>query len=606
MRGKYFTANTLDDATKMAYEYFGGENTELKIDVISGRDAVPSDEAGSEAIEAEPWTIVAIQGALAAISNMNSFFGLYYEPDGVYLEVYESRGIGGDLDSNDLIEHLRRKRTEGIAISVIQDLVQRKAGRAKIASPQREYVYGEDMSVTVTGDEREASVRLLEPEPNGTLLDLSAAKKILAENGVIHGIDEEGINSMLSAKVYNEPYVIARATPPTDGEDGKLLLHFSTEERTGRPREIDSTGRVDFRSLDLYVPVTENQLLASRTAATQGEPGTSVKGNVIKQRLGKEAVLPRGKSITYNDDRTEVYAACAGMVEYVGGALNVSNVYSINGDCDISTGNVDFDGCVQISGSVRSGNTVKATGGISVGGSVEGATLISGGNVEIKGGMMGADKGVIDAAGSVSVMFIERGKISSDGPIKVDVAIHSTLETSSTILASGKRGAIIGGNANAAGDIIANFIGALSNTKTFIRVGFLPRKRAQLEELERDMERIKTEKTKHIQLFAYLEKNKATMNKETWEKLYVSGMENKRINAETEQSHIAEIERLNYEMEHATENKVHVLETAFGGSRITIGNTSLVINDDISFATFRYGEGEITYGPCEKSKSDYK
>jgi len=534
-----------------------------------------------------------------------SSYKLTFESEGVFLEIPEEQERGSEVDRNELLHHLTRKKIVDLSVSTVQNLLEEGFGRKRIAITQNEHIYGEDLSIVVTGDELEASARLLPPEPEGHPLDLAAAKIKLAEAGITHGIDDEAIELLLKSKDYGEPYVVARALPPVDGEDGKLIFHFSTDERTGAPVEIGG-GRVDYRTLDLFIPVTEGELLVAKADATEGTPGTSVKGNAIKQRPGKETSLPRGKNVIYNNERTEMTAACSGMVEYVNNSINVSNVYNVKGDCDMSIGNIDFDGSVHISGSVRSGHTVKATGGINVGGSVEAAKLIADGNIEVKGGMQGSGKGSIEAGGSVTIMYIEQGSISADGPVTVDVSIHSNIETGSTLHAKGKRGAIIGGRAAAGGDIVVNFIGSLSNTRTEVEVGVMPRKRARILVLEKELQRLATDKIKLDQLEAYLEKSKGSMDNETWTKLHLSGVENRRVNTEETELFTKEIEDLKYEIEHATDSRVHVFETAFSGSRIVIGPSALKINDEISYASFRYSEGDIVYGPCEISKGDIK
>jgi uncharacterized protein (DUF342 family) len=615
VRAKYFTANSEQAAEEMALDYFRCTRQELKIDVIVTGSGPRIDEPvvreNAEApVETAPqeqksWEILAIMGNPMAVNRMNAFSGLYYEPDGVYLEIYAERGNGEKLETQNMLHHLSRKNIINLSLPAVQELVKRGSGRAKIALEQKEHFYGEDLSILITGDELQASVRLIEPEMGGAALSFEDAKRKVAEAGVEHGLDEEALKTVIDNKDYGEPYVIANATPPTDGVDGKLVFHFSTDERTGAPREIDH-GRVDYRSLDLYVPVEEGQLLVTREYATDGVPGVSVKGNPIRQKPGKDVQMPRGKNINVNEERTTMHATCPGMVEYVSNAINVSNVYTVKGDCDISVGNIDFEGSVHISGSVRTGNTVKATNGITVGGSVEAATLIAGGNVEVKGGMQGSGKGTIESNGSVKVLFIERGTIIADGPITVDVSIHSILETGSTIHALGKRGAIIGGQASAAGDIVANYVGALSNTKTSIEVGFLPRKRARLAKLEKEMEILTMNQTKLAQLDAYLAKSKATMDPATYEKLYISGVENKKNNELEAQAITEEMQTLRYEMDHATDSKVHVFETTFSGSRIVIGSSTYKVNDEVSFATFKYSDGEVVYMPCEVNKADFK
>ena len=594
MKAKYFTAQSREAAEQMATTHFACGKEQLTIDVLSG------DREG----ETE-WQILAIQGTPASNNNMNASYNVYFEKDGVFLEIYEERGAGTDLDRNELMQHLNRKKIVEMSISSVQDLLEKKSGRARIAMTQTERKYGEDITVEISGDELEATARLLAPEPGGPVLEYEAAKRKLTEAGVMHGLDPVELTSLLETKEYNEPKVVARATAPTDGDDGKLIFHFSTDERTGAPVEIGG-GRVDYRTLDLFIPVTEGQLLVTRSSATDGVPGTNIRGNPIKQKPGKETALPRGKNVTFNDERTEMHSACAGMVEFVNNSINVSSVYKITGDCDMSIGNIDFDGSVHISGSVRSGHTVKATGGINVGGGVEAAKLIAGGNIEVKGGMQGSGKGSIEAGGSVTIMYIEQGSISADGPVTVDVSIHSRIETGSTIHAKGKRGALIGGKASAAGDIVVNFIGALSNTKTEVEVGVMPRKRARLAVIEKEMERLAADKLKLDQLDTYLARSKGAMDNETWTKLHISGVENRKVNEEDFKSFTEEMDELKYEMEHATDSKVHVFDTAFAGSRIGIGSSAFNVNDEISYATFKYSDAEVVWGPCELSKGDVK
>jgi len=532
-------------------------------------------------------------------------YKLTYEDEGVFLEIFEQQRGAEELDRNELMTHLSRKKIVDLSVKSVQKLLEEGVGRTRVAITQTEHIYGEDLTIEVTGDELEATARLIPPEKDGQALEFTTAKTKLTEAGISHGIDDEAITKLLESKDYLEPYIVAKAIPPTDGEDGKLVFHFSTDERTGAPVEIGG-GRVDYRTLDLFIPVTEGQLLVSKTDATEGMPGTSVKGNPIKQRPGKETTLPRGKNVNYNDERTEMTASCPGMVEYVNNSINVSNVYNVKGDCDMSVGNIDFDGSVHISGCVRSGSTVKATGGINVGGNVEAAKLIADGNIEVKGGMQGSGKGTIEAGGSVSIMFVEQGVITADGSVTVDVSIHSRIEAGTTLHAKGKRGAIIGGRAAAAGDIVVNYLGSLSNTKTEVEVGVMPRKRARILVLEKELERLAADRVKLNQLETYLEKSKGSMDNETWTKLHLSGVENRRTNGEETELFTKEIEDLKYEIEHATDSRIHVFETAFSGSRIVIGSSSFKINDELSYASFRYSDGEIVYGPCELSKGDIK
>jgi len=589
MKRKYITAETREAAENLAAEHFKCDKNDIQFEVISG------EEEGAQLIK-----LLAITDAQAGIANMDAGYGLYYENDGVYLEIYAARGAGLELDSQPMMQHLSRKNISGISVSAVQSLAA-ASGRARIAPEQPEQFYGEDISIEILSNDTEARARLLPPEEQGAALDLETAKAKLLAAGVTHGVDEQALKAMIDDKDYGDPRTVAAVIQPEDGENGKLIFNFSTDERTGRPREIGG-GRVDYWSLDLFEPVSEGQLLVTRLPATEGKPGMSVKGRELKQKPGKEAVFPRGKNVEINAEKTEMHAACSGMVQFQNNSVNVSSLYKVNGDCDISVGNIDFDGSVHISGSVRSGHTIKATGGVVVGGTVEAATIIAGGNVEIKSGIQGADKGLVESGGSVTALYVERGTIIADGSVNVDVSIHSRIETGGNLTAKGKRGAIIGGRAGAAGSVTANFLGAVSNTQTEIVVGMMLRKRERIQVVEREMERLRGEMVKLDQLDAYLEKSKEKMDPETWDKLFRSGAENRRQNEELLDGFKQELDALKYELEHATEGKVHVLDVAYNGVRIIIGSDTYRVIDDISYATFRYKDGQVVYGPCDLSK----
>ena len=591
MKAKYFSAEGREAAEALAEAFFGCDKGLITSEVISEKE-----EGGRPHCQ-----ILALTGTHRELENMDAGFDVFFEKDGVYLELYKERGKGKPIEGAAVTRHFNRKNINKLDGAAAQALIAARRGRAKIAPPQQEFFYGEDIKVEITNDESEAWATLLAPELGGESLGFKEAKQKIISAGVTHGLSEQAIKGLLEAKAYGSSRIVASAIKPADGENGKLIFHFSTDERTGRPREIGG-GRVDLRSLDLYVPVNEGQLLVTRIPATEGAPGMTVKGKALKQKPGKEVNLPRGKNIAVNDDRTEIRSMCSGMVEFLHNSVNVSSVYKINGDCNISVGNIDFDGSVHISGNVQSGHTVKATGAVVVGGVVEAATIIAGGNVEIKSGMQGADKGRIEAGGSVNIMYVERGTVVADGSVTVDVSIHSIIEAGGSLVAKGKRGAIIGGRVGAADNVTANSIGSVSYAQTEIEVGMTPRKRARIYTLEKEIDKLKGEIIKLNQLDAYLEKSKVKMDPATWEKLYRSGAENRRQNEQGLEDFGAEINELKHELEHATESKVHVFDTAYHGVKIIIGNGMYKVNDELRFSTFRFRNGEVVFGPCELSK----
>ena len=565
-----------------------------------GRDGIIFEDFGKAGEDASAH-VIAFHGKSVEFDNIDAGFGIIYDSDGVYLEIFKERGAGTPLDRAAAASYIRRKNISNLDENIYKTVVLGAAGRFKLAPPQQEFFVGEDITVEISKDESEARVRLLAPEPGGAAIGFDAAKEKIVQAGVAHGLDERVLADFLERQDYYDVCVVATATLPHDGANGRLVFHFDRDERTARPKEIDG-GRVDYKTLDLFSPVSKDQLLVERMPAEEGTPGMTVRGKPVKQKPGKDIVMPKGKNIVLNTDKTEMRAKCSGMVEYVNGLVNVSSVYKVEGDVGPAVGNIDFDGSVQVTGNVMSGYGINATGGVVVDGVVEASTIIAGGSVEVKRGMQGMDKGRIEAGGSITLMYIERGTAIAGGSITVDACIHSIIEAGGSLIAKGKRGGVIGGRVSAAKEIIANTIGSVSQTQTEVEVGGMPQKRARIMFLEKDMERLSGELTKLDQLDAYLNKTKGKLDPETWEKLNLSGIENRRVYRESIEEYSEELKRLQYEIEHATEGKVHVFDTAYRGARVIIGTDTYRINDDIQYATFKYRDGQVVYVPCEMRK----
>src|SRR5258708_7389429 len=146
-------------------------------------------------------------------------------------------------------------------------------------------------------------------------------------------------------------------------------------------------------------------------------------------------------------------------------------------------GNVDFLGTVLIHGSINGEFKVKAGGGVVIDGVLDGGEVIAGGNVTIKGGVIGA-KTRITAEGEINAKYIRNAYVESGSIITIqDTSMHSTLIASDKVLLTG-RGHLVGGTTVAGLEVLAKEIGAQSNTPTEIEVGEDPRMRDEMKRIE--------------------------------------------------------------------------------------------------------------------------
>jgi len=333
--------------------------------------------------------------------------------------------------------------------------------------------------------------------------------------------------------------------------------------------------------------------------ATPGEPGITVTGKETPAKPGRDVVLPRGRGVRYDDLKVNMYAETSGMVQYARGVISVSHVYTIRGNCDMSVGNIDFDGNVEIMGNIIAGMTIKATGNIVVGGVVEGATIDAGGDIVLRSGIQGMDRGKLISGGDITAQFIERCQVTAGGNVTADVILHSQLAVAGGLRVQGRRGSLVGGTTKVAREVIVGSLGSSAQASTQIEVGALPATRERIEFLRLEFRRLETEQNKLETLASYLEK--AGQLDATRTKLYNSIGESRFQNAQFIQQYTEEAERLKDEVLNATDGKVHVLGTAYSGVRLAISSAWLKVERDIPFATFYYREGEIAYMPCMMS-----
>ena len=588
---KLFHSQTAEEACALARAHFGCAEPQVRAMQLQ------------EATVLEPGLFLTLYGDTpeepAAADNMNAFIAVVYRDDGVWVEKYPSRGRGDPLDRKAAETYIRRKAIQGLEIAPLALLLDRPYGLVRVAGPQPAVLLNQELDVAISADEQEAFATLMPADPGGAGLDDAGAAEQLRRAGVVAGLDAEGIRRLLMEGRLDRPYPVARGRKPVDGVGGRMQIHFRTT-LTAAPKIVDErSGRVDYRALDLFEPVQAGQLLASRTIATPGEPGITVTGKELPARPGRDAVLPRGRGVRYDDLKVNMYAETSGMVQYAKGVISVSHVYSIRGNCDMSVGNIDFDGNVEIGGTIISGMTVRATGNIVVGGVVEGATIDAGGDIVLRSGIQGMDRGRLISGGDITAQFIERCAVTAWGNVTADVILHSQLAVAGGLRVQGRRGSLVGGTTKVAREIVATSLGSSAQASTQIEVGALPATRERIEFLRLEQRRLLIEQEKLETLASYLEKTGQLDAART--KLYNSIEESRFQNTQFLQEYAEEMQRLIDEVQNAIDGKVHVLGTAFEGVRLAISSAWYKVERDIPFATFYYRDGEIAYMPCMMS-----
>jgi Predicted polymerase, most proteins contain PALM domain, HD hydrolase domain and Zn-ribbon domain len=583
-RPRLLSAPTDEGLTQAAENAFGMPVEELRKIMVESRDISKVQAIFCPAIEWKKY------------ENMDAAYGLYYQADGVFLEVLPPQGFGRQLNVEALIDYVKRKGLSGLAENTLRELVNVGYGRARVAPAQHEKILNEEARVLISSDEMSAGILLLPPEEGGRQVTMEDLQAVLKGRHVSFGVQEEKLKQLLEERPYGKCVEIACGQPVKNGEDGTLTFHFD-REHNGAPRTDEVTGKVDFWQLDLFEQVHADDLLVSRTLATAGEAGMTVTGKVLTPRFGKDYQMPRGKNVRYNEDKTAMFANVTGRVEFVKDSVVVSNIYEIKGDVSLAVGNVDFDGTVIIRGSVLSKMSVRASGDVTIYGGVQDARVEAGGNVTIMSGLQGRGDGVVISGGTLTARFIEQARVRAQVAVRTDEIVYSEVNCSGDVVVTGKIGSIVGGTVRAYHMVVAQVIGAVSHPKTRIDVGVNPQaiKRnatlnAQIKEY-----RQKLEELQKVCNYLMAKGGAAGENRERFRQALAT----KVTYAQNLQSMEEEYERVESEITQADNGIIHVLDTAHPGASLAIANVSYMVSGSpIRSATFKITNDQLQFYPC--------
>ncbi len=591
---KYFSADDREAALEQARLKWNAQELNISIRVVS--------EPGAQA----PGLFLALFSDNAvdrtAAENMDGRVTALYLDGGVRIELYPSLGRGKPLSADRTKKYIQRKNITGLNNAALKILLDRGAGFADVAPAQREVILDQDIEVTISKDEMDAMAVLLPADPGGSKLSAGALEMKLAAAGVTYGVYRQALQMMELEQNSEKSYRVARGKRPIDGKDGYLTYHFRREIRIA-PKILEDD-RVDIKTLDLFEPVRTGQLLVTRTPPDPGEDGMTVTGKVRPPKPGKNMPMPGGKNVTVDDEKLFMSAARSGMVQFSNNTVSVSDVFTVKGDCDMGVGNIEFDGHVQIEGGVIQTITIRATGNITVGGTVESAVLQAGGDVVLRGGVRGARSGYVSAGGNVTARFIERCRVQAGGWIQAGYIVHSELEAGSMITVRGKVASVVGGSIIAGEGITVGYLGSTAGTATEVSVGITPDTRNRLAGMHLDMMELMKELDKLGKMKIYLEK--AGDLDESKLNMYESVIDSILHYNDLLTQRADLYNQINAKVENSIYGKVNVVNTVYPGVKITIASSGLKIERENAHVTYRNVKGEITQSPCEAESGDIR
>lgn len=449
-------------------------------------------------------------------------------------------------------------------------------------------------------DDLMSATLAIHPSFGGRRVTRDEILEALAREGVVCGIRYDEIDAAVEAGSASQ-LVVAAGTPATPGEDSQFLSLIP--EMAARAPQLSDDDTADYRNLGEVVSVSLGDPLLRRTPPTRGVPGCDLRGREIPTTDGCEIPFAEelpGVACDLHDPELLV-SAISGLPVFFPRGVAVEPVLKLK-RVDLSTGNLHFKGSLEIAGDVCEGMEVSATENILVGGLVEAARVKAGGDIEVKGGVIGhSEKGgapraaglpkaaQLEAGGTVTVQFAENARITAGTTIIVrELAMQSELTAGGSIVVGtegARRGHIIGGLCRAVSLVKAVVVGSQAGVATVVEVGVDPALNRKLETVRDAL----AEKGRLVEELAktlsYLKENPGSME---------PGLAKlkERVHAKY-QTEIAELtgekKRLQKRMELNAQARVVVEKEAFAGSQIRICGSSLLIEEDLVSPTFSLG-----------------
>lgn len=327
-----------------------------------------------------------------------------------------------------------------------------------------------DYDIRVAEDQLTATVRI---EPGGTI----DAAQLIAQltRAYIQGIDETAIVSAadelkkqadqsVDDKPANAPkpagltLIVARGRAPVQDVPEKLVK-IDPPEPAEPPKNHYERVMIE--------TVSAGDAIATIQPAVTGQDGVDVFGRAIPRRRFAQPIVP-GEGAVRDGDLMR--ADRPGRVKIQGQRIRVSPRLDIAGDVCFATGNIRFDGAINIRGSVLDLFRVDSAADVIVGSTIEAAQVHADGDLTVHGGIAGKDKGEVAVRGEVSCRYISNARVHAGN----DIRVHGEI-ANSHLVCGGKlaveNGPILSSHVLANGGVSCRTIGNEAFVKSIIEVG---------------------------------------------------------------------------------------------------------------------------------------
>jgi uncharacterized protein (DUF342 family) len=471
------------------------------------------------------------------------------------------------------------------------------------------------VSVAVASDKRQAYVTLTTAD-GGQPLTLDMITQAIAKAGLSDSlVDQEMVNQCFQRQSVKD-MCIAQATLPIRGKDA--VYTPLVESETIAPPDVDDQGVADMMSTHQFFIVDVGTPLMKRVPATVGEAGLDVTGKEMKPVPGNDPGFTKnltGVEISPEDPNVLV-AAVKGHPVVVKNGVNIDSTLHVE-NVDANTGNITFDGSLEVKGEVAAGMTIDVTGDVFIKEGVERAAIKAGNSIKIGGGIIGGEDAErpdeeiieykINAGVDIEAKFVHLATLTAKNNIVVKEYIsHSYVKSGNQLLLGQEagKGMVFGGQCEALHRVVINQLGNEAYIPTHVTAGKLGELTKAYHNLEKDLA---TRSQEVAQLESILEKiqksDPVVLGKMPLDKSEKIRHTIVAINEKMERTQEL-LHALEPEIELQKKAAIEVTKKVYPNAVMTINGTTKPFSEQTSGATWvQWGDQIVEQGTVEHEKN---
>ncbi|OQY33286.1 MAG: hypothetical protein B6241_08440 [Spirochaetaceae bacterium 4572_59] len=331
--------------------------------------------------------------------------------------------------------------------------------------------------VSVSEDKMKALLSIIPAVGSGCLPTKSSLMTVLGENGIVEGISEEILNSILERsgreELVTDEIVAQGLIPFQESEALKFLIDIQADQ-------------------EVLIPVEAGDVIAEIVSCEDGDSiGLNVLGEPLSEDENKSLKVDEHFKIKEDETGKQLIAGVKGLICIEENRLIIKSKKVFKGDVSRTNGNIQFPGTIEIIGSVLSGIYINAGNDLKVRDVVEASLLSSSGSILIGRGVKGDRKAVLRSNKDINLGFAENSNLMSNGNILYKKALmNCQIKCNGKILSQAEGTRIIGGRIKVKNGLSADSIGSERGAVTFISFGQDYLVEDQINVMDREIEQL--------------------------------------------------------------------------------------------------------------------